>query len=189
MKASFFRRNDHVCDWKQQKGFDGWLRRFIHPPHEVLGGWVKPGMTVIDAGCGIGYFSLGMAELVGRRGKVISVDLQEGALAKLESKAEKIGFTSVIETYKCEADSLGTLPKADFALAFWMVHETPDAGNFFKQLYASLGKNSYMLFTEPPLHVSGKRFREEIDRARQAGFHFLGQPKIRFCQSALFEKQ
>mgnify|MGYP000271256748 FL=1 len=188
MKGSFFRGTTHVCDYKYQKSFDNWLRRLVHPPQKVLGGWVKPGMTVIDAGCGIGYFSLGMAGLVGPGGKVISVDLQDGALAKLEQRAEKTGLDSIIETYKCEADTLGPLPKADFALAFWMVHETPDAGNFFKGLHSALNRNSYMLFTEPPFHISKKRFEEEINLAEQAGFRFLGQPKIRFCKSALFER-
>ncbi|WP_147822246.1 class I SAM-dependent methyltransferase [Salidesulfovibrio onnuriiensis] len=189
MKGSFFRSTTHVCDYKHQRSFDNWLRGLLHPPQEVLGGWVKPGMTVIDAGCGIGYFSLGMAEIVGPGGRVVAVDMQEGALARLEERAEKAGLTAIIETHKCEADQLGPLPKADFAMAFWMVHETPDAGAFFRQLHAALNKSACMLFTEPPLHVSKNRFREEIAMAEQAGFRFLGQPKIRFCNAALFEKQ
>jgi cyclopropane fatty-acyl-phospholipid synthase-like methyltransferase len=38
----------------------------------MLGPYVKPGMTVLDVGCGMGFFSIGMARMVGDEGRVIA---------------------------------------------------------------------------------------------------------------------
>ena len=43
-------------------------------------------MTVLDVGCGPGFFTLDMARLVGPSGRVIAADLQEGMLEKLGQK-------------------------------------------------------------------------------------------------------
>src|SRR5689334_966410 len=37
---------------------------------------VKPGQTICDMGCGNGFYSLKLAELVGQSGQVIAVDIQ-----------------------------------------------------------------------------------------------------------------
>ena len=54
-----------VCSWWCAYTFDNPLRKFLHPVQTVLGEFVKDGMTVMDVGCGMGYFSIGMAKLVG----------------------------------------------------------------------------------------------------------------------------
>jgi ubiquinone/menaquinone biosynthesis C-methylase UbiE len=57
------------------------LRRLIHPPGRILGHHICPGDTVLDLGCGPGYFSLPLARMVGPGGTVIAVDVQEEMLA------------------------------------------------------------------------------------------------------------
>ena len=70
----------HVCPWWLCYSFDNPLRRLIHNPQRILSPYIKQGMTVLDAGCGMGYFSIGMAKMVGDSGKVIAVDLQQKML-------------------------------------------------------------------------------------------------------------
>jgi ubiquinone/menaquinone biosynthesis C-methylase UbiE len=41
------------------------LRRLIHNPRKILGDYIKSGMTVLDIGCAMGFFSIGMAKMVG----------------------------------------------------------------------------------------------------------------------------
>lgn len=43
-------------------------------------------MTVLDLGCGPGFFSIVLAEMFGNPGRVIATDLQEGMLQKLNEK-------------------------------------------------------------------------------------------------------
>jgi len=50
----------------------GWLvtplRRLLHDPRRILAGLIAPGATAIDFGCGPGFFTLPMADMVGRMG-------------------------------------------------------------------------------------------------------------------------
>jgi ubiquinone/menaquinone biosynthesis C-methylase UbiE len=41
------------------------FRCLLHDPEKILGPYVKPGMTVMDFGCGMGLISIAMAKLVG----------------------------------------------------------------------------------------------------------------------------
>ena len=41
------------------------------------------GMTVLDVGCGMGFFSIGLAKLVGDKGCVIAADVQPKMLSVL----------------------------------------------------------------------------------------------------------
>ena len=54
-----------ACTWWIAYTFDNPLRRLIHKPQKILGNYIKEGMTVMDLGCGMGHFSIGMAGLVG----------------------------------------------------------------------------------------------------------------------------
>jgi SAM-dependent methyltransferase len=142
-------------------------------------------MTALDLGCGLGHFSLGMARLVGARGRVAAVDLQQGALDVVTRRAERAGLAGVLSTHRCEAGTLGELPRADFVLAFWMVHETPDVGAFFRQVAALLHPGGRLLFAEPPLHVSRGAFEEEVRLAQGAGLTLEARPRMALCRAAL----
>jgi ubiquinone/menaquinone biosynthesis C-methylase UbiE len=120
---------EHVCPWWGGYFIDNPLRRLLHNPEKILGPYVKPGMTAMDIGCGMGFCSIAMARMVGNEGKVISVDLQQKMLDVLLKRARKAGVAERIETHRCEADSLGVDTAVDFVLAFMMVHEVPVPGD------------------------------------------------------------
>ena len=127
-----------VCPWWVAYTFDNPLRKLFHKPQKVLGNYVKEGMTVMDLGCGMGHFSIGMAGLVGSTGKVIAVDLQQKMLDIMGKRARRTGLGDRIFAHLCPADDLEIEDPADFILAFWMVHEVPDQAKFFKKLKSML---------------------------------------------------
>ncbi|MGB5880104.1 MAG: class I SAM-dependent methyltransferase, partial [Thermoanaerobaculia bacterium] len=110
---------DHVCPWWLAYSFDNRLRRFIHRPERLLGPYVRQGMTVLDVGCGMGHFSLGLARMVGSDGQVIAVDLQPEMLEVLSARANKEGLDERIRLHRCQKDELGVDVAADFILTFW----------------------------------------------------------------------
>jgi ubiquinone/menaquinone biosynthesis C-methylase UbiE len=77
----------------------------VQDPKKILKDYVKEGMTVLDVGCGPGFFSVEIADMVGASGKVIAVDLQQGMLDKIKNKIERTGIENIIELHKCEEDS------------------------------------------------------------------------------------
>ena len=83
------------------------LRRIIHPPQTILAPYVKEGMTVLDIGCGMGFFSIPLARMVGARGKVICVDMQEKMLKGLEKRAQRASVSTRIEARLCYQHTIG----------------------------------------------------------------------------------
>jgi len=57
---------------------------------------IGEGQSVLDFGCGSGTYSIPAAELVGRNGRIYSLDVSRGALEKLSIKAEKEGLDNIV---------------------------------------------------------------------------------------------
>jgi ubiquinone/menaquinone biosynthesis C-methylase UbiE len=73
--------------------------------HTVLG----PGDTVVDIGCGEGFFALPAARIAGNSGKVIGIDINGGAVSRMLEQARREGLHNVSgivgsgeETRACE---------------------------------------------------------------------------------------
>jgi ubiquinone/menaquinone biosynthesis C-methylase UbiE len=56
---------------------------------------VKPGDTVCDLGCGNGFYTLKLAELVGEKGRVLAVDIQREMLELLKDRAAEEKVTNI----------------------------------------------------------------------------------------------
>ena len=188
MIHSYKEQGDHVLSWRKQWTLDNPVRALIHPPRKIFKGLVEPGMVVADTGCGTGFFSLALARMVGPAGRVIAVDLQEEALARLEEKAEKCGLAGVIETRRCEADDIGRLPEVDFALSAYMVHETPDIDAYFRRMAECVKPGGKLLLTEPRFHVSPAHFKRELSAAGRTGFVQTDVPRIFGSHAAILQR-
>lgn len=176
---------DHVCPWWMAYTFDNPLRRLIHNPEKIFADFVTEGMTVLDVGCGMGYFSLGLARMVGHNGKVISVDLQQKMIDVLQKRAAKTGLAPRIESHICAADDLQLNTPVDFALAFWMVHETPDPEKFFAQIVSILKPAGKILYAEPAFHVSDEQYYTIIAAAHKSGLSKFIDLNIAFSRAAI----
>lgn len=174
-----------ACPWWVAYTFDNPLRRFFHDPEKILGPYVGRGMTVLDAGCGLGYFSIGLARLVGEEGLVIAADVQEKMLKAVVRRARKVGLADRIRIHKSEPENLGVDSLVDFILAFWMVHEAPDAETLFRQFRACLNPEGKVLIAEPKIHVSSKDFQRLLSLAKASGLNLCETPSIRLSRSAV----
>jgi ubiquinone/menaquinone biosynthesis C-methylase UbiE len=67
---------------------------------------IRPGMRVLDVGCGTGRLSLPIAELTGPSGEVVGLDVQRRMLELLEHRAAARGLRN-IRTIHGEAGSTG----------------------------------------------------------------------------------
>jgi len=145
-------------------------------------------MTVVDLGCGMGHFTIGMARLLGPTGRVVAVDLQPQMLAVVAKRAQRAGLADRIELHRGSVNDLTLPAPADFALSFWMAHEVEDLSAFVSRVFALLGSGGRYLIAEPRLHVTAARCREIFDTALQAGFRSDGAPPVRLSRAMLFVK-
>ena len=182
------RMNDRVCPWWLCYSFDNPLRRLIHDPERLLEPYVKTGMTAVDIGCGMGYFTLGLAKLAGPGGKVIAVDLQGEMLAALGRRARKAGLADRIVLHRCRSDRLGVEEFAAFVLVFWMAHEVRDKPRFFGEIFSLLKTDGRLLLVEPKFHVTRSSFGRTVEVCRAAGFRLLSEPAISLSRAVLMEK-
>ena len=177
----------HICPWWFAYTFDNRLRHFFHNPQKMLGSYVSKGMTVLDVGCGMGFFTIGLAKLVGDKGCVIAADVQPKMLEAMQKRSQKNGLSSIIRPHQSEPNSLGVDTPVDFILAFWMLHEVPNPKLFFRQIRACLKSNGMFLVVEPKLHVSSKRFQETLDLAQDSGLSFYETPAIKLSRSVILK--
>jgi ubiquinone/menaquinone biosynthesis C-methylase UbiE len=164
------------------------VRRWLHDPQKIVGPYVAAGMTVMDVGCGVGWFSIPMAKMVGDQGRVIAVDLQQQMLNMLQRRAEKAGVAARIELQKCEQNRLGIEAQVDFALVFAMLHEVPDPQHMLDKIFQCLKRGGKLLLAEPPIHVSRKMFADEMAIAQKVGFQMVEQPRLRWSHAVVFRK-
>jgi len=148
-------------------------------------------MTVLEPGCGMGFFTVELARLVGASGRVIAVDIQTKMLDRLKRRAAKAGLETRIEARAASADSMGIADlrnAIDFALAFAVVHEFPDAGRFFAEVAAASKPGATLLFAEPAGHVKTPEFESELKAALRVGFTVVDRPSISHSHTALLRK-
>jgi ubiquinone/menaquinone biosynthesis C-methylase UbiE len=185
MMAMNNEKNICVCPVGLSGGLDNRIRRLLQDPWKILKPYLSEGMTVIDLGCGPGFFAIEMAKMLNGSGKVIAADLQAGMLDKINRKIKGTPLESQIELHRCSATETGLTAKADFILAFWMVHEVPDQESLFKELKSVLKPGGKMLIAEPNLHVSKKSFEDMAERLRIIGYSILEKPKVFFSRTVL----
>lgn len=68
---------------------------FLHPENILAKAGLAPGKTVVDIGCGGGYFVIAAARIVGDEGMVYGIDILKGALSSVNSKARMDGLSNV----------------------------------------------------------------------------------------------
>jgi len=180
-----------VCPWWHGYYLISPMRRWIQNPDKLLPRYVKEGMTVLEPGPGMGFFTLPMARLVGAAGRVVAVDIQARMLDNLRRRAAKADLSERIETRLAQEETLGLdglKGAVDFVLAFAMVHEMPSAEAFFREAAAALKPGGELLLAEPGGHVTPETFERELAAAGAAGFAVGERPVIRKCMAAVLRK-
>ncbi|MBN2438127.1 MAG: class I SAM-dependent methyltransferase [Deltaproteobacteria bacterium] len=169
--------------------FEHHLHHLIHNAERILKPHVNPGMTVVDIGCGTGYFTLAMAKLVAPGGKVIAIDLHEEVLAALGRRACETILSDRIVLHHCWPDRIGMVKDpADFILVFWVACEVRDKVNFFGQVFDITKPGGRILLVEPKLRVTRRRFRKTVEMCQAAGFRLLGEPAVALSHAVRMEK-
>jgi ubiquinone/menaquinone biosynthesis C-methylase UbiE len=149
------------------------FRKLFESPKKLLGPFVQEGMIVLEPGCGMGFFTLPLARMVGPKGRIIAVDIQPKMLSALSRRAQKAGISDRIELRLIRENGLGVKDmsgKVDCAVALHVVHEVPDQASFFSEIRQSLKPDGKLLFVEPKGHVSQDEFGASVTVAERVGF-------------------
>ena len=181
----------HICPWWWGYFLASPVRRLMYDPAKIVAPYVREGMTVLEPGPGMGFFTLELARRVGPNGRVVAVDVQPRMLGGLRRRAAKAGLLERLDVRLAARDSMGLADlagKADFALAFAVVHELPAADSFFVEVAGALKPGAFLLFAEPTGHVKAADFEGELHAAVRAGLEVVDRPSIRRSRAVLLKR-
>jgi len=181
-------RKHRVCPVEAAGSLDNRIRRWLQNPQRLLRPYVHEGMTVLDLGCGPGFFTLSMAQMVGASGRVIAADLQDAMLQKVGAKLRGTELEGRLRLHKCDDGSIDLSEDVDFVLAFYMVHEVPDQQGLFAELATILKPNGRILVVEPPFHVSKRAFETTVTTANEVGLTDHERPRMFLNKAVLLGK-
>ena len=168
-----------ICPWWLGYWLLNPLRRLREDPAAMLAPWVREGMTVLEPGCGMGFFTLEIARRAGATGRVIAIDVQERMLRRLRARAARAGVADRVDARLAIDAGLGLgdlAGRVGLCFAVHVVHEVPDAAAFFAELFDACRPGAELVVIEPAGHVSAGEFDATIAAAAAAGFTLAQRP-------------
>ncbi len=117
---------------------------------ELMG--AKPGMKVLEVGCGSGFVTEFLSKAIGKEGFVISVDIQEEMIKKAQSKR---GYLQNVDFRTSSASNLSSIKNEEIDLAFlyYSFHEIEDKENAVSELFRVIKHNGILSIKEPRFEV------------------------------------
>ena len=131
---------------------------------------LRPGMTVLDVGCGPGRVTLPAAREVGPTGRVIAIDLQPGMLRRAQERARSAGLDNISFLEAGVGSGKLDVPAADRALLVTVLGEIPDREAALRSIFAALKPGGVLSITEIVFDPHFQRRATVSELARNAGF-------------------
>ncbi|MBO8159585.1 class I SAM-dependent methyltransferase [Thermosyntropha sp.] len=167
----------HKFDSKNKHKLDNPKRRILLPPEKILmQAGLKKDMVMADVGCGIGYFTIPAASLVGENGQILALDLSRDMLDTLQEKITEQGIDNVVIIKNDENKLPIDNNKVDMAFLCHVVHEVEDKGVFIDEVKRVVKPGGFISIIEwekkptdsgPPLdeRISRNEIRKVLENA------------------------
>lgn len=105
---------------------------------------LKPGMNFVDSGCNDGFFTIPAAKIVGESGKVLAIDTDEKAIARLNQKLIDNNLSNTTVVVGRAEDMVAYKNEADIILFAMVLHDFEDPLNVLKNSKLMLKKTGHI---------------------------------------------
>ncbi len=109
---------------------------------------VRPGMSVLDVGCGPGRLALPAARRVGPAGEVVALDLQPRMIRKIEERLAASGLDNVRPVLAGAGEGRAGSGRYDRAFLVTVLGEIPDRGLALGEIFGVLKPGGVLSVTE-----------------------------------------
>ncbi|HET6883859.1 MAG TPA: class I SAM-dependent methyltransferase [Pirellulales bacterium] len=130
---------------------------------------LKAGDTVCDMGCGNGFYTLKLAKLVGKSGRVLAVDIQPEMLHLLELRKKNAGLTNIEPIQSSVVDPKLPAGQVDLILCVDVYHEFSHPEQMLAAMRKALKPHGRLVLTEfrledpsVPIKLEHKMSKEQI---------------------------
>ena len=149
---------------------------------------LKPGMVVLDVGCGPGRLTLPAAKQVGPHGRITAMDIQQAMLDRTRQKAQDAGLTNI--DYLCAAAGEGRLEPGcfDCALLVTVLGEIPDQQPALQEIFRALKPGAILSVTEVIFDPHFQRRSTVKQLTETAGFRQTACFGTRFAYTMHLQK-
>lgn len=131
---------------------------------------VRPGMEVLDVGCGPGRLAVPLARAVGDGGRVVAMDIQPGMLDRAREKARAAGVHNITFVRAGVGDGAPGRDRFDRALLVTVLGEIPDRDAAMREVFDALKPGGVVSVTEVVFDPHFQRRRTVERLAAAAGF-------------------
>ena len=131
---------------------------------------IQPGWTICDLGCGNGYHALSMAEMTGKNGSILAVDIQQQMLDMLAARASGRGLQNIKTILGAYHDPRLPPASCDLILLVDVYHEFSHPEHQLKAMHAAL---------KPEGRVALVEFRAEDNKVPIKPEHKMSLAQIR----------
>ncbi len=151
---------------------------------------VNLGQTILEIGCGPGFFTEALAQKVGVDGKVIAQDVAPKMIAKLKKRSRRFPIFENIEPLLANSSNTGLQDESvSLIFAVHVFEEIIKEGEMERtanELFRVLKEGGSLYFGEH--RVRNQTLRQIINDLTQAGFKRSEVDKKLFFDAALFKK-
>lgn len=140
------------------------IRNIFNPPKKILEEIeIKKGFNILDYGSGTGCFSYAVSKMVGKKGKVYSLDIQKIAVESIKSKSIKKNLKN-IETIHSDCSTGLSNEHIDIALLYDIYHDLSKPYDILKEIHRVLKKESILSFSDH--HMEENEILSSIEKSK-----------------------
>jgi 2-polyprenyl-3-methyl-5-hydroxy-6-metoxy-1,4-benzoquinol methylase len=118
---------------------------------------IRPGMRVLDIGCGVGDVSMLLAEVVGDSGTIVAIDAEPRAIEIARARANANGYRR-IEFIVTSDEALTVRSPFDAAFGRYVLCHQPEPVEMLRRAAVRVRPGGVIAFHEPALNVGSQAF-------------------------------
>ena len=168
-----------ACPWWLGHLLASPLRRLFSDPRPMLDPYVREGMTVLEPGPGMGFFTLEIARRIGPNGRVVALDIQPQMLRMLRQNAVRAGLNNIETVLGTESDPKLPENALDLIVLVDVYHEFSQPQKMLEKMRGELKSNGRLVLLEYrkedpsiPIRAEHKMSVAEVKTELEAeGFH------------------
>ncbi|MBW2036120.1 MAG: class I SAM-dependent methyltransferase [Deltaproteobacteria bacterium] len=146
--------------------------RFENPIKTLKAAGLKPGLKVLEVGCGPGFFTIPAAEIVGDEGLVYAVDVHPLAIEKVQKKIESKRLTNVCPMRTNASDTGLPDQSIDLVFIFGLPRIVGGQESMIPEIHRILKPGGMLSYKK----TRGSE-KELIRKLESAGFIYSGKQK------------